>query len=65
MEKLLSPKKFSELTGICKDTLASWRRAKTGPAFIKADGKNGRVFYTQESLNNWLISNEIKTKQMP
>jgi hypothetical protein len=59
--KLLTQKDVTNMTGINKNTLASWRRAQTGPAFIKSAGKNGAVFYTKEAIDKWIISRGVET----
>lgn len=55
--KLYAPKEFSEMTGIGKNTLATWRRNGVGPEFIKAEGKNGAILYTFRSLEEWKNKN--------
>ena len=60
-KELLSQKEVTIITGICRNTLASWRFYGTGPEFIKAEGKKGRVFYTPEAIRKWMKENSIKT----
>lgn len=59
--KLLTVNQVVEITGICRNTLASWRHAGTGPDFIKAEGQKGRVFYKPEAIEKWISKNSIKT----
>ena len=48
-----SPEELADNLGISPRTLAAWRKARTGPAYIKG---GGRIYYTSSSLTAWLSS---------
>lgn len=48
-----SPEELAENLGISSRTLAAWRKARTGPAYIRS---GARVYYTSSSLTAWLSS---------
>lgn len=50
---LWSPEELAEALGVKEQTLADWRNARTGPAFIRS---GGRIYYTSSSLTAWLSS---------
>lgn len=59
-DQYLTPTDLSDLLGVSPQTLAHWRYAGTGPAFVKA-GKYVR--YPASSLGNWLQSRTISPDQ--
>lgn len=48
-----SPEELADNLGISPRTLAAWRKARKGPAYIKG---GGRIYYTSSSLTAWLSS---------
>lgn len=48
-----SPEELADNLGISSRTLAAWRKARTGPAYIRS---GARVYYTSSSLTAWLSS---------
>lgn len=50
---LWSPEELADNLGISPRTLAAWRKARSGPAFIRS---GGRIYYTSSSLTAWLSS---------
>ena len=48
-----SPEELAENLDLSPRTLAAWRKARTGPAFIRS---GGRIYYTSSSLTAWLSS---------
>lgn len=48
---LWSPEELADNLGISPRTLAAWRKARTGPAYIRS---GARVYYTSSSLTAWL-----------
>lgn len=45
---LWSPEELAEALGVKEQTLADWRNARTGPAFIRTSRgqRGGRIYYT-------------------
>lgn len=56
-QKLLSETQVSELWGIARVTLQSWRYAGKGPAFIKL---GSRVFYRPAALEAFLQEQTVE-----
>ena len=50
---LVSPKEAAALLRVTPNTMAKWRLAGDGPAFLKI---GFRVFYDEETLHAWLAS---------
>lgn len=48
---LWSPEELADNLGISPRTLAAWRKARTGPAYIKG---GGRIYYTSAAVTAWL-----------
>lgn len=48
-----SPEELADNLGISSRTLAAWRKARSGPAYIRS---GARVYYTSSSLTAWLSS---------
>lgn len=46
-----SPEELAENLGISSRTLAAWRKARTGPAYIRS---GARVYYTSAAVTAWL-----------
>lgn len=55
---LWSPEELAKALGVKEQTLADWRNARTGPAFIRtsAGQRGGRVYYTSTAVMDWLQS---------
>lgn len=55
---LWSPEELAEALGVKEQTLADWRTARTGPAFIRTTTgqRGGRVYYTSHAVMDWLQS---------
>lgn len=53
-----SPEELAEALGVKTQTLADWRNARTGPAFIRTSQgqRGGRVYYTSHAVMDWLQS---------
>ena len=53
---LWSPEELAKALGVKEQTLADWRNARTGPAFIQtsAGQRGGRVYYTSTAVTAWL-----------
>lgn len=53
---LWSPEELAEALGVKEQTLADWRNARTGPAFIRTSRgqRGGRVYYTSTAVTAWL-----------
>lgn len=51
-----SPGELAEALGIQTQTLADWRNARTGPAFIRTSRgqRGGRIYYTSTAVTAWL-----------
>lgn len=51
-----SPGELAEALGIQTQTLADWRNASTGPAFIRTSRgqRGGRIYYTSTAVTAWL-----------
>lgn len=45
-----SPEELAENLGISSRTLAAWRKARTGPEFIRS---GGRIYYTSAAVTAW------------
>lgn len=58
-ERWLSPEELAELTGHSINTLAHWRGAGKGPAFLKL---SRRVAYPVSDIEKWLQSRRIERK---
>lgn len=63
----LSPDAVSSLTGLSVHTLAHWRIAGRGPAFLRIGdaGRNCRVLYARHDLDAWLSSCRCPTRDAP
>ena len=48
----------AEYLGVSPNTLNNWRVQGKGPKFSKANGANGMIFYTLNSLVGWLEAGE-------
>lgn len=48
-----SPEELADNLGISPRTLAAWRKARTGPAFIRS---GGRIYYTSHAVMDWIQS---------
>lgn len=46
-----SPDELADNLGLSPRTLAAWRKARTGPAYIKG---GGRIYYTSAAVTAWL-----------
>ena len=46
-----SPEELADNLGISPRTLAAWRKARKGPAYIKG---GGRIYYTSTAVMDWL-----------
>ncbi|WP_298595054.1 AlpA family transcriptional regulator [uncultured Rothia sp.] len=46
-----SPEELADNLGISSRTLAAWRKARTGPAYIRS---GGRIYYTSAAVMAWL-----------
>lgn len=46
-----SPEELADNLGISPRTLAAWRKARTGPAYVKG---GGRIYYTSAAVTAWL-----------
>lgn len=46
-----SPEELADNLGISSRTLAAWRKARTGPAYIRS---GARVYYTSAAVTAWL-----------
>ena len=55
---LWSPEELAEALGVIEQTLADWRTARTGPAFIRTSKgqRGGRIYYTSTAVMDWLQS---------
>lgn len=53
---LWSPEELAEALGVKEQTLADWRTARTGPAFIRTSKgqRGGRIYYTSTAVMDWL-----------
>lgn len=53
---LWSPEELAEALGIKTQTLADWRNARTGPAYIRTSKgqRGGRIYYTSHAVTEWL-----------
>lgn len=48
-----SPEELADNLGISPRTLAAWRKARTGPAYIRS---GGRIYYSSTAVMDWLQS---------
>ena len=48
-----SPEELADNLGISSRTLAAWRKARTGPAYIRS---GGRIYYTSAAVTAWLAT---------
>lgn len=48
-----SPEELADNLGISPRTLAAWRKARSGPEFIRS---GGRIYYTSTAVMDWLQS---------
>lgn len=46
-----SPDELADNLGLSPRTLAAWRKARTGPAYIRS---GARVYYTSAAVTAWL-----------
>ena len=46
-----SPDELADNLGISPRTLAAWRKARTGPEWIRS---GGRIYYTSAAVTAWL-----------
>ena len=58
-ERWLSPEELAELTGHSVNTLAHWRGAGKGPAYLKL---SHRIAYSAADIEQWLESRRVETK---
>lgn len=51
-----TPEELAEALGIKTQTLADWRNARTGPAYIRTSKgqRGGRIYYTSQAVTAWL-----------
>ena len=60
-ERLLSPTDVAAVLGVPIATLANWRWARTGPAFLRV-GRHVR--YRRDDLNRW-IATQVQVTDTP
>ena len=55
---LWSPEELANALGVKEQTLADWRTARTGPAFIRTSKgqRGGWIYYTSHAVMDWLQS---------
>ena len=53
-----SPEELAAALGVKTQTLADWRTARTGPAYIRTSQgqRGGRIYYTSTAVMDWLQS---------
>lgn len=53
---LWSPEELANALGVKEQTLADWRNARSGPAFIRTSKgqRGGRIYYTSTAVMDWL-----------
>lgn len=49
-EQMLSPKELAAELSKCQRTLATWRRDKAGPPYIRVVG---RIYYRRADIEDW------------
>lgn len=59
-DELLSPKQVAAEYGFTTGTLANWRWAGSGPAFIKTPGRSGRIKYRRSAIEAWLKAQTVQ-----
>lgn len=59
-DELITPKEAAKILRCTVGTLANWRTLETGPCFTKMP--NGRVYYTKDSINEYLHETEQTDK---
>ncbi|MDX3516233.1 helix-turn-helix domain-containing protein [Streptomyces caniscabiei] len=60
-DQLLTPKQVQAEYGFSPGTLANWRWAGIGPAFIKTPGVSGRIKYKRSVFEAWLDAQTVDT----
>ncbi|WP_257585530.1 MULTISPECIES: helix-turn-helix transcriptional regulator [unclassified Streptomyces] len=60
-DELLTPKQVQAEYGFSAGTLANWRWAGIGPAFIKTPGRSGRIKYRRSTIEAWLRAQTVQT----
>ena len=58
-ERWLSPEELAEITGHSINTLAHWRCAGKGPAFLKL---SHRIAYAASDVEEWLRSRRVERR---
>lgn len=59
MDKLMTPKELAERYNMTQESLANWRLAGKGPAWIRlGSGKRPRVMYRMTDVLTWEKQNE-------
>ncbi len=59
-DQLLTPKQVQAEYGFSPGTLANWRWAGIGPAFIKTPGVSGRIKYKRSVFDAWLDAHTVQ-----
>jgi len=57
-KKYYSETELSQILGISRNTLRTWRKRRTGPIYLKIGADKGKVLYPIEEFKAW----EIKCK---
>ena len=61
-EELLNPREVHRDYGFSPETLANWRWAGRGPAYIKTSpGRGGRIKYKRSAIEQWLAERTVQT----
>ncbi|RMH75397.1 MAG: DNA-binding protein [Calditrichaeota bacterium] len=55
--RFMTPREVEQKYGIARQTLANWRAAGRGPAYIKVSRR--KVLYPVSELNKWLIERMV------
>ncbi|MFF2331846.1 MULTISPECIES: helix-turn-helix transcriptional regulator [unclassified Streptomyces] len=59
-DELLRPAEVAAQYGFTTQTLANWRWAGTGPAYIKTSpARSGRVHYRRSAIEGWLSAQTV------
>ena len=54
---LMTTNECGKYLNMCVQTLARWRMEKKGPKYFKlGEGKNSRVFYKAQDVDEWVES---------
>ena len=61
-EIAVTERRASQLLALSPDTLRRYRRAGTGPAYVRVGGPNGPIRYRIADLDEWLKQSRFTSR---